>query len=486
MKAAIILSLFITTLWAIQGDIVLSDKLHPQVQLSWSVDAGKMTDTQFYDMIARFYGAPRTPSHDQLRINVDLFSRPQGYLLFSIGGLSSSQMPQVTLKQLSKNLIDLIPSDEIVSSGYQLLASVLTGTSGHIHGVHDHVGIAKDVYSIGNFFDAMHRLYKDKEIVSGSSSLDGALVLSPHLKNLGQLTTAVSWNPKTRSFGAVGGVSSKYAFGIKDFATEMNSLASSLQTEINYNEAEGTVTISGITFDLSSSPIENLFAEVLFTLRMAESPVHFFSFHFDSLSEIANQYGSASDEYVIAVRMIDSAIAKVYSEYKLHHSLEMSIIYSPAAFQNKQVVEAIQPILANNIKAEIGKDLFTTISNSLPNIYLSEEGKTHESDLCNSLTSALDKFYVGVKCSIFIKRHITEDTNGTTPAPAPGTNPNNGPSHVPQSEVELVHIVLWLVVAMICALLQACYHLSVLDGSNEPEFKPKTYEGGLRSKTTKM
>jgi len=67
------------------------------------------------------------------------------------------------------------------------------------------------------------------------------------------------------------------------------------------------------------------------------------------------------------------------------------------------------------------------------------------------------------------------------PAPAPV------PSIATQQEVELVHIVLWLVIALICALVQACYRLSVLDGSNEPEFKPKTYEGaGVRGKTTKM
>jgi len=56
-----------------------------------------------------------------------------------------------------------------------------------------------------------------------------------------------------------------------------------------------------------------------------------------------------------------------------------------------------------------------------------------------------------------------------------------------QQDVALVHIVLWLVIVLIFALVKSCYHLAVLDGSNEPEFKPKTYEGaGVRSKTTKM
>jgi hypothetical protein len=491
----LIFCLLITTLWAIQGDIILSDTVLPQLQLSWDVDVGKMKDSQLYDMIARYYGAPRTPSYDQLRMDIDLFSRPEGFLLFSIGGLSSNLMPQSDLKMLSKNLIDLIPSDPSVSSSYSLLASILTGTSSHFHGVVTHSQYAKDVYRVGNFYDAMHRLYEEKEIVSASSSLDGALVLSPHLKNFGQTTKAHHWDSKTKTFVSVSGAS-KYGIGIKDFSLLLGSLASAMGTEINYQESERTVSIarpgvSALTFDLSSSSVEALFAEVLFVLNMADTPVQFLSFHFDSLTGISTHYGTASEEYVLAVRMIDAVISKVYHNYQTHHTLKMSIIYYPNAFQTKEVVDTIQPILADDIKTTVGKDLFTTISDNLPNIYLSDEGKAHIDDLCNSLRNSLDQFAVNVDCSAALKRYLLQNPE-PAPEPTPGPSPSPTPAPPPppgqasRQEVELVHIVLWLVIAMIAALLQACYHLSVLDGSNEPEFKPKTYEGGLRSKTTKM
>jgi len=160
----------------------------------------------------------------------------------------------------------------------------------------------------------------------------------------------------------------------------------------------------------------------------------------------------------------------------------MSIIYCPAVFQSKEVVDTIKPIVADVIKVTVGKDLFTTISDNLPHIYLTEEGKVRSEVVCDSLRSSLVKFAVDVNCGEVEKRSLQD--NGTVPAPAP-VNPGN-PTIATRQEVELVHIVLWLILAMVCALLQACYHLSVLDGSNEPEFKPKTYEGGIRSKTTKM
>jgi len=338
------------------------------------------------------------------------------------------------------------------------------------------------------FFDAMHRIHADQKFVSASSSLDGALVLSPHLKNFGSNTKSHYWDPKVRSFVSLSGTS-PYGIGIKDFSAIITELSQTMDTEISYHESERTVSFNrpglpALTLDLSSSSIEALFAEVLFVLKMSHTPVNFLSFHFDSLTEISNHFGTTSEEYVLAVHMIDSVIAKVYSAYKEHHTLEMSIIYCPSVFQSKEVVDTIEPIVADDLKITVGKDLFTTISDNLPHIYLSEEGKAHSDVLCNTLRSTLDKFAVAVDCSNEVEKRALLQEPAPSPAPVP-VIPGN-PAVATRQEVELVHIVLWLVLGMICALLQACYHLSVLDGSNEPEFKPKTYEGGIRSKTTKM
>jgi len=98
-----------------------------------------------------------------------------------------------------------------------------------------------------------------------------------------------------------------------------------------------------------------------------------------------------------------------------------------------------------------------------------------------------------VDCKAYLKRSLLQANDTPSPNPAPSQTPQPAPPGPPtpgvasQDEVELVHIVLWVVIAMIAALVQACYHLSVLDGSNEPEFKAKNYEGaGIRSKTHKM
>jgi len=117
-------------------------------------------------------------------------------------------------------------------------------------------------------------------------------------------------------------------------------------------------------------------------------------------------------------------------------------------------------------------------------------------EICSALTTDLAD--LNVDCHSSLKRSLLQNPD-PAPMPQPGIpEPSKAPEPSPQppappagvasqQEIELVHIVLWLVIAMIAALVQACYHLSVLDGSNEPEFKAKNYEGaGIRSKTHKM
>jgi len=355
----------------------------------------------------------------------------------------------------------------------------------------------KDIYSpsIGNFYDAMSKLYSNKQIVSASSSVEGAMVLSPHLKNFGNNVKSHYWEKKTKSFVSVSGTSS-YSLSIKDYPNLMQNLASVMGIPVLYDEVEQTVKIgpstyasTAIEFDLSCSAVESLFAEVLFLVNMASHPVSFLSFHFESLIQISTKYGIGSEEYEMAVHMIDAVIAHIQSTYQIHHSLEMTIIYLNENYLSLEVITTIEPILANCIEIPLGSDLWGTITAALPHIFLSSHGKEEYPELCGALRDALKDYSLEVECSYVLKRNLLQTP---TPEPQPEPSPSSPSPPLPpgvasQQDVALVHIVLWLVVVLICAVVQSCYHLSVLDGSNEPEFKPKTYEGaGVRSKTTKM
>jgi len=164
----------------------------------------------------------------------------------------------------------------------------------------------------------------------------------------------------------------------------------------------------------------------------------------------------------------------------------MTILYFNDNCHTKEVITALEPVLVDSVDIPFGKSLWSTITHDLPYIYLSPEGKARMSDLCDQLTTLLADYDLSVDCMVNLKRSILQ-TPQPTPEPSPAPPPDNGNNVASPQDVALVHIVLWLVIALVAALLQSCYHLSVLDGSNEPEFKPKTYEGaGVRSKTTKM
>jgi hypothetical protein len=372
----------------------------------------------------------------------------------------------------------------------------------------------QDLYMNGNFYDALHKLYPSKTIVSASSSLTGALVLSPHLKNVGKHIQSQYWEKKTNSYVSVSGKSS-YSINIQDYPVLMKKLAGVMGITVLYDEIDQTVKMGDLEFDLSSTAADSLFAEVLFLVYMGHHPVDFLSFHFESLTQIATLYGTTSEEYEMAVRMIDAVIAHIQSTYETHQSLQMTIIYLNENANTQEVISTIEPILENRLELPLGKDLLTTLSDTLPNIFLSQSGRDKVNEICQDLRSVLVSFDLAVDCPMApTKRSLSQTPPpapepSPEPSPLPAPSPSSEPSPVPapsspippvpvpapapdpsiatQQEVELVHIVLWLVIALICALVQACYRLSVLDGSNEPEFKPKTYEGaGVRGKTTKM
>jgi len=380
------------------------------------------------------------------------------------------------------------------------------------------VDVVQDLYMNGNFYDALHKLYPSKTIVSASGSLTGALVLSPHLKNLGNHIQSQYWEKKIKSYVSVSGKSS-YSISIKDYPVLMKKLAGVMESTVLYNEIDQTVKIGDLEFDLSSSAVDSLFAEVLFLVYMGQHPVDFLSFHFESLTQIATLYGTTSEEYEIAVRLIDAVISYIQSTYETHQSLQMTIIYLNENAQTQEVISSIEPILENRLELPLGKDLSSTLSDTLPSIFLSQSGRDNLNEICEELRYVLVDYDLAVDCTgVPMKRVLSQipapepvpspsnssvpaPSNSSVPAPEPVPSPSNSsvpapeptPAPAPygpvasQQEVELVHMVLWLSIGLICALVQACYKLSVLDGSNEPEFKPKTYEGaGVRGKTTKM
>jgi len=188
----------------------------------------------------------------------------------------------------------------------------------------------------------------------------------------------------------------------------------------------------------------------------------------------------------MAVRMIDAVISRVKSAYETRSNYETTIIYFPETYRSKEVISRVKARLVD-VMGENENILSTEIhSNSL---YLSlavESSKFQE--ICSTLSTDLSDFTVNC-IGLIAKRSLSQNTSTPNPNPAPSPAPSpSAPTGVAtQQEIELVHIVLWLSIAMIAALVQACYHLSVLDGSNEPEFKAKNYEGaGIRSKTHKM
>jgi hypothetical protein len=190
----------------------------------------------------------------------------------------------------------------------------------------------------------------------------------------------------------------------------------------------------------------------------------------------------------MAVQMIDAVIARVKSAYETRANYETTIIYFPETHRSKEVISTIETRLVNVMEGKNENIRPVIQSNSLSITIAVESSKFEE--ICSALRTDLADLTVNCMDHLSAKRYLLQ--NGTSPEPStmpsPSPQPPPGPPGVAtQQEIELVHIVLWLVIAMIAALVQACYHLSVLDGSNEPEFKAKNYEGaGIRSKTHKM
>jgi len=188
----------------------------------------------------------------------------------------------------------------------------------------------------------------------------------------------------------------------------------------------------------------------------------------------------------MAVQMIDAVIARVKSAYETRSNYETTIIYFPETYRSKEVISTVETRLENVME---GKNIHTEIQrNSLFISVAVESSKVYE-EICSTLRTALADLTVNCVGYLSTKRSLLQNPS---PNPEPSPSPSPSPPIVPsgiatQSEIELVHIVLWLTIGLIAALIQACYHLSVLDGSNEPEFKAKNYEGaGIRSKTHKM
>jgi len=182
----------------------------------------------------------------------------------------------------------------------------------------------------------------------------------------------------------------------------------------------------------------------------------------------------------MAVFMLDAVIAHLVKTYG--SSYAYTLLYFPALHTVQPVHSAIEAVLKDHVLVPT----ITTWYSYFPHFYLSEKAKTKSRELCENLKQALSGFDISVTCDLpggsLNKRAVQQSEPQPGPQPSPGP-----PGPADKNAVEMVHIVLWSVLFFIVSLVYSCYHLSVIDGSNEPEFKTPSFEmGGGRAKTQKV
>jgi len=238
---------------------------------------------------------------------------------------------------------------------------------------------------------------------------------------------------------------------------------------------------------------------------MASQKVDFFSYQFESLKSIFYKYGN-SEEYDTAVLLIDAVIAHIVKTYG--DSYATTILYFPDTYSLPPVQSVVEALLKDHVLVIPGTMPLTSLYYYYPQVYLSPEALKKEQELCTKVRQAFSEIDISVICndySINTQKRAHLQTPEPSPAPQPSSVPapapqNNTPSPMPtpspapapnyaadKNAVEMVHIVLWTCLFFIAAGLMSCYHLAVIESSNEPEFKARSFEmGGGRSQTQKV
>jgi len=467
------------------GDIVLSDDLQPQVSFSWDMTGSALFDVQFFDILGRLFGTPRTNLNWDVKMNVDLFDRPSGLSLFSIEGIEGKQLKEVNYQILGKNkLMDLNPSFE-PRNPFTVLATAFTGVGPKLNGITNRRWPRNEnsdpAYLTGNFFDAISELRAER-VVSGSKSTASAGLLSPSKPHKGSYS--YHWDHATKTFA---GSLEEYSFKESDFSSLFVQLSELINKRvvyeapnvlIYYNDADPTV------YDLSDEDDEALIVEILFVLKAKATKCNFFSFHFESPHIIKQKYGPRSQEFNTAILLVDAVISAFV---KSNPSNAHSVFYFPTIYTPKEVLSSFENIVRNDLYLPSGMLPVVAFRSFLPHIYLSSPTTTQ--NLCSQIREVIlqNGLALEVTCPEHSqKRYIFDLGNTSEPSPAPATPSGGGGGTVNMTDVTMMHIILWTCVVLIIGLVGSCLQLAYLDGSNEPSFKPRSYGAGRRGQTQKV
>jgi len=191
--------------------------------------------------------------------------------------------------------------------------------------------------------------------------------------------------------------------------------------------------------------------------------------------------------------MVDAVVAHCINTYG--PSYVSAILFFPQNPSSSPVISAVQAIVQDFVVVPPGMLSITSFLAYYPHVFLNKAGKTEEGRICLELRTAIENSgQVEVICDHWfsaMKRSVLQSPQPDS-QPAPGMVPgmvpvapptvNPSPYRPPANNTQLIenvtmmHIILWTVVFLILGFLLSCYHLAILDGSGEPEFKSKSFE----------
>jgi len=207
--------------------------------------------------------------------------------------------------------------------------------------------------------------------------------------------------------------------------------------------------IGGVEFDVREEVDNSLFAEIAFVsawsshLRQLETP-KFFSFHFTSLAAIAAKYGRDSQQWSAAVEAIDATLT-----LSLLKDCTYEVIYLPTyqTEKNQILKERLSPIVSQYVSVDF-----------FPQIYLTSEGVTKQSELCTQISETLSSEFpeVTVFCPLNVgneKRALEQSGEPNELAPVTASIPT----------VLQFHYVFWTMMVVIAAMSWATYAIATIE-----------------------
>jgi len=427
------------------GDIVIGNgNTDAYVSMSWYLPGKPLEDVLVHNLMARYFRVPRVYDSQEIEIPVDVFSRPSGNLLFSVDGFT----PEGEYQTFKKG-------NEITSVGpntpYSILASALTGVSTSVHGVVNGVWPNKknDMYAVDNIFDGIQQNYPSSvNFVSGSSSYEAVQLLSP--TNNGK-SSGFYYDVARGQFVSVNKAKSKLAISKRDFSSLFEKLSQLAKFKISYSDsAVVDIKASGLSYDLSEPAVEKFFAEIMFVLNAAELVSqdkdmiipNFFSFHFGSPRLIAALYGVTSQEYLMAMQLLDIVTSHCINSFGTGYA--NTIFYFPYS----ESLNEASPVLSTLLREFQSSDLFTKY---YPHIYLNgNPSPVKQSSICLSIDKQIKKDFPNSNLNVYCAAKNFQKRAGAEP------QPYNNP-------VNTWHVVAWMSLTLILVMITAIYYLFTMD-----------------------